>query len=141
MSDRSDFQEFLELAGRKVGSKKALAKALGIRPQSVSRFLSGEYAPSIENCFLLADLTGESIIDVLRLAGKTEIAAGLVKHFGERKRDNVTPRERELLALWDKLSHGARQSFLTLMEESATKSQPSDRRRSRSGDSSKNQAG
>lgn len=115
MSDRSELREFLEIAGQKIGSKKELAKALGVRPQSISRFLSGEYSPSIENCFLLADLTGEPILSVLRMAGKSDLADSMVKHFGERKRDQLKPKERKLLDVWDKLPQKNREILFTLM--------------------------
>jgi hypothetical protein len=69
----------------KVGTQKALGKALGLSKQRISSALAGRGYPfGVLNCLKLARLIGERDWLVLRAAGKPEIADMLEQAYSHR---------------------------------------------------------
>lgn len=87
-------RELLDRALEKLGQKQRVAKLLGIKPPWFSRVYNGT-APSgslgMEPCFKLADLLGESPQDVLRLAGKADMADALDRLYGTTRTGSALP--------------------------------------------------
>jgi hypothetical protein len=76
------FQELLEQAAKRLGSKQALATAIGITPGRLSRLLGGEYSMEVINCLRLAKIISRKPDDVLRMAGKDDVADLIVELYG-----------------------------------------------------------
>lgn len=91
MSDTRAFRELvLDLANRH-GSLSALAQQLGLSPSRLSRVANGTPGASMEvvNCLRLAQLAGQSPAQVLRAAGKADVADLLDGLYG--RIDSVLP--------------------------------------------------
>lgn len=116
----SEFRDLLEEAARGYPTKKAFARAIGITPGRLSRVLGGEHSLDVANCLTLARLTGESPSRVLRVAGKGDIADAIEALYGPTAK-SVSPKERELLDVWNALTPRARDGLrLTMAELSRT---------------------
>jgi hypothetical protein len=78
--------------------------------------LGGEHSLDVGNCLTLAKATGESPSRVLRVAGKGDIAAAIEELYGPGA-TSVSPKEREILDVWNALTQRAREGlFLTMRE-------------------------
>lgn len=108
----SAFTEFLASAARQFRTKQEFAAALGITPGRFSRLLRGEFSMEVVNCLRLAKLSGESPAQVLRLAGKSEIADLIDELYA---RQPLTQAQRELIAVWDAIPAEAREAFGTML--------------------------
>lgn len=101
----TSFQELLNRIAKQFPTRQALAKALGINASRLSRALNGtDRLPfNIANCLKLAQLSGEPASDVLRAAGKADIANLIESLYGEERR--VTdPALQDLLKHWPTFS-------------------------------------
>lgn len=97
-----DFSSLLQVVAAKFQTKKELADAIGISASRLSRALQneGQYTFNVENCLRLADVSGESASDVLRAAGKGEIADLLERLYGGARPAALPSEERELVNRW-----------------------------------------
>src|SRR5262245_2502503 len=66
------------------GSKAELARAVGIKPSTVSHLLAGA-TPGIELCLKLAQVTGRSPTKILQSAGKRDLASLIERLYGEAR--------------------------------------------------------
>lgn len=120
----SDFGEFLEDLAKQFPTKQAFAEAIGITPSRFSRVLAGTYTLNVLNCLRLAKAAGRSPSVVLRAAGKREIADLIEALYGPGA-TSVSPKEREVLDLWNGLTPRAREGLrLTLSELPRTPAKP-----------------
>jgi hypothetical protein len=69
-----------ELVTQFGGSKGELAKAVGIRPSALSRFV--HTPPNVETCLRLARVTGANPSRILRAAGRGDVADLLESLYG-----------------------------------------------------------
>jgi transcriptional regulator with XRE-family HTH domain len=109
-----EFRDLLETAAKKYPTKKEFAKAIGITPGRLSRVLGGEHSLDVGNCLTLAKLTGESPSRVLRVAGKGEIADAIETLYGPAA-PSISPRDREVLRVWNNLSPRAQENLRVIM--------------------------
>lgn len=112
----SEFRDLLEAAAKAYPTKKAFARAIGITPGRLSRVLGGEHSLDVGNCLTLARLTGESPSRVLRVAGKVDIAEAIEAVYGPSAK-SVSPKEREILEIWNALTQRAREGLWLTMSE------------------------
>jgi transcriptional regulator with XRE-family HTH domain len=110
------FRQFLETAARRFPSKQALAKAIGITPGRLSRVLKGEHSLDVVNCLRLAKLTGDSPGEVLRVAGKNEVAE-LIEGFYGRAAPAIHPADRIVVDRWHALTAPQRELMLTVIDQ------------------------
>jgi transcriptional regulator with XRE-family HTH domain len=113
----TDFSKFLAGIAAEFPSKKALADAIGMSQPRLSHALSGEgaYTFSVENCLRLAKVSNRSPIEVLRAAGKDDVAELLAFLFPKAGRPTVTGEQRQLLDDWDLLDEDERKAFRLLI--------------------------
>lgn len=97
----SAFTELLNRIADGFPTRHALAKALDINASRLSRALNGSegFPFNIENCLRLAKVSGEPASDVLRAAGKSDIAELIEALYGPEKHVTDTTL-RDLLAQW-----------------------------------------
>jgi transcriptional regulator with XRE-family HTH domain len=112
-----EFRHFLEAAARRYPSKQALARAIGITPGRLSRVLKGEHSLDVINCLRLAQLTGDAPGDVLRVAGKQDVAELLAALYGEAP--TLSPADREVLEAWRTLNLYQRELLRALIDDMA----------------------
>lgn len=78
-----NFLELLERLERRYGSKQAVAAAIGITPSRYSRVRRGNaYGLNTENCLRLAVIGEWDVDQVLRAAGKADVADMLAILYG-----------------------------------------------------------
>src|SRR4029453_9799553 len=81
-----DLPDMIREAAQHFGSKSALAHAVGINASRLSRLAHhGEYSLNIENCLRLAKVAGLPASDVLRAAGKGDIADLIESLYDDRR--------------------------------------------------------
>jgi hypothetical protein len=105
----TEFVEMLNRISERFPTRTAFAKALGINASRLSRALNdvGERPFNVKNCLRLAKVSGESPAEVLRAAGKADIAELIESLYGPEK--TVTdPVVVSLLAKWDHLTNDER---------------------------------
>lgn len=84
-----DFTDLLNRIADRFPTRLALAKALDINASRLSRALNGtdkHTSFNIENCLKLAQVSGEPPADVLRAAGKGDIAELIESLYGPERR-------------------------------------------------------
>jgi plasmid maintenance system antidote protein VapI len=119
-----EFRDLLEAAAKRYPTKRAFARAIGITAGRLSRVLGGEHSFDVGNCLTLAKLTGESPSRVLRVAGKSDIADAIEALYGPGA-VTVSPKERQILDVWNALTERARQGLsLTMSELSRARDAP-----------------
>lgn len=115
----TDFQSCLDRAAKHLGSKVALARALGIDPTRISRLMkgAGDYTRlNFENCLRLAAILDESPEEVLRAAGHTEQALLLEQLCGPPPGERpIKSSEWQLLHMWRQLPAARQAAILTLL--------------------------
>lgn len=80
----NDLQTLLQQLVDRYGTQTALAKAIRITDSRLAKVLKGESgALSVLNCLRLAKVAGISPSQILRAAGKSEIAALIEDMYGE----------------------------------------------------------
>jgi len=110
--------ELLAAQARRLGSVSAVAKALGISPSRLSRVGRGDYSLEVVNCLKLAQLSGEPATEVLRAAGKGDVADLLESQFG-KGRPQLPASHRLLLEKWETIPPSVREHFLVLIDHAA----------------------
>lgn len=101
---KAGLSELLEDALTQAGSRRALAAAMGITRQRLSRILRGEGgSPSPESCLRLARAQHRKAFTVLRAAGHVELADLLVELHGEPD-ERLTPTDRRWRRLRERLT-------------------------------------
>jgi hypothetical protein len=96
-----EFAELLNRAVPRFTSKKAMAKAIGLSPTRLSHALKGgEYPFNVENCLRLADVADIPPREVLRAAGKAEIADLLDRLYPRAGKPSLTATEWKLVVLF-----------------------------------------
>lgn len=113
----NDFTRYLQQVADGFPSRRALAEALGISAPRLSHALSGNggYTLNVENCLRLAMVANRPAAEVLRAAGKKEIADLLDHLYPRAGRPAVTGAERQLLDHWAALTDEEREAFALLM--------------------------
>lgn len=98
---------------------RAFAAALNLDETHLSRAMGPRGLPfDVLRCLRLAELTGESAIAVLRVAGKKAIADHLDRLFGEQT-SSLTVDQRELLAAYAAVQPHVRQAVLVIVKAMA----------------------
>lgn len=111
------FKELLREGAKKFASQQAFAEALGVSTARLNRALNkGDYPFNVLNCLRLARVTDERPSDVLRAAGKGEIADLIERSYGNA--NALTASQQEALDLWGRISSGLRASLLEVMRTS-----------------------
>lgn len=113
-----DFKALLKRIAESFDSQDALARAIGINGSRLSRAINvGDFPFNVENCLRLAKISGESPSEILRAAGKKDIANLLESLYGPDRTKLLTVEERELLDRWDALSPKGREALKTLIAD------------------------
>lgn len=111
------FPDRLKAIASRFASKKALADAVGVSQGRLSRALKGDdnYSFNVENCLRLADVSGEPASEILRAAGKADVADLLERLYGGARPATLPAEERELLTRWRFLSPDAKENLKGLI--------------------------
>jgi hypothetical protein len=115
------FRALLKRLKKHYPSVRAFAYAIDVDPSHLSRAMSATGQPfDVRGCLRLAVVTGANPADVLRAAGKTEIA-DLIEQLYGAPQVLLTPEQQELLAAFSAiLDPVVRQSLITLARSSGT---------------------
>lgn len=118
------------------GTQTALAKAIGITDSRLAKVLKGDAgALSVLNCLRLAKVAGLPPSQILRAAGKSEIAALIEDMYGESAQPTISleqfTREELIEKWWPDLSPTARAALHALLNELAPERRPPKKRRRR----------
>jgi transcriptional regulator with XRE-family HTH domain len=116
----SDFSKYLQRIAEEFATKKALADAIGMGQPRLSHALSGEdgYTFNVENCLRLAKIANRPASEVLRVAGKGDIAE-LLEHLYPRPGKRITGEQRDLLDDWALLDTDEQDAFRRLIRARA----------------------
>lgn len=115
--EKTEFQRLLDTAERQCGQKQLAAQAIGITPSRYSKLYGGEdYSLSVENCLRLAKVTRRPPAEVLRAAGKVEIATLLDELYGAPSAATMLPPDVQALAsLIERMTEAQRQAIAPAM--------------------------
>lgn len=113
----SDFDELLAPYLAERGGKTRLAAALGMTPSGLGRGIQARTL-SIENLLMLAKHIGRPASEVLRAAGKAEVADLIEDLYGEG-RPPLGGAKAELLSLFEQLPAAMQEAALAWMRASA----------------------
>lgn len=94
----STFSKFIDGLIERYGTSHAVAELIGMSASAFSRGTHNEATLSVDNLLKLAEGTGESPTEVLRLAGKGELADRIERLYGP-PRAPLSAQARALLAL------------------------------------------
>lgn len=120
--EAENFKALLNRIAKQFPSRAALAKALEITPSRLSRALNtGDFPLNVVNCLRLAKLSGESPADILRAAGKTDVAELIEGLYGKDRTRLLSTAERELIDDYEALTPRAREALRTLLNDLAPK--------------------
>lgn len=109
------FQLLLQRTASRFRSEKALADRLGIGAPRLNRALNkGDFSFNVLNCLRLADASGEHPSEVLRAAGKGDVADLIERLYGVDA-EPLASDEREVVELYRGLPDEVRQSALTFL--------------------------
>jgi hypothetical protein len=124
-----NFKALLNRIAGRFASRQDFAKALKITPSRMSKVLnSGDLPLNVTNCLRVAKLSGESPSEILRAAGKADVAELIESLYGEDRTQLLSAAERELLDEWSRLTPRGRESLRALIAElQPRKSKPSKR--------------
>jgi DNA-binding phage protein len=112
-----NLKELLLAAIDRFGNQQAVGEQVGVDRTRISRAMRGEHSLEVVNCLRLAKAMDMNPAEVLRAAGKADVAA-LLEGFYEQP--SISPSERELLKRWATLTDSSRRSLLAVMQELAT---------------------
>lgn len=132
IAKRMTFAEYLRAAYMDSGFKtqKELAQALDIEEARLSRVMKGtdQYAAfNVENCLRLAHFSGRPAGEVLRAAGKSDVA-DLLDALYPKATKAVPPREHKLLTFFRELpdeKQGLASDLVRALAETVEKRQSS----------------
>lgn len=95
----ADFRALLRSLVQRYGTKDALGKLIGMSGSRVGRAIDGQYSFNITNCLKLSKATGAPASQVLRAAGKGDVADLIESLYGaERVPEREESREPALVA-------------------------------------------
>jgi transcriptional regulator with XRE-family HTH domain len=117
-SNVADFRALLQRIAGAYPTHRALAKAIGVTPSRLSRAMSGSGGDvpfNIENCLKLASVSGESPSEILRAAGKGNVADLIESVYG--REPEFTSKDREILEAWRALSPRAQGAMAALLDD------------------------
>jgi hypothetical protein len=118
VADFQVFRGFLDEAESLYGLKKTVAERIGIDAAHYTKVYKGEaYALNIENCLQLARLIARRPSDVLRAAGKGDLADLLDATYGETRYEPIPggAKGAELLRRWAEFDDEQRDALLTVL--------------------------
>jgi hypothetical protein len=114
------FKELLNRIVDKFPSRLAFAREIGMTSSRLSRALNeGDFPFNVANCLRLAKISGESATDILRAAGKEDVADLIESLYGKDRTRLLTAPERELLDDFESLTPRARESLKILLRDLA----------------------
>jgi transcriptional regulator with XRE-family HTH domain len=113
----SDFPEYLRRILKTFESQRAMADAVGITPQRLSRAMagSGDFPLNVENCLRLAKAANRPPREVLEAAGKREIAELIDFLYPRAGRPTITGEQKQLLDDWSLLDDDERKGIRLLI--------------------------
>src|ERR1051326_4636029 len=99
------FKELLSRVVDKFPTRLAFAKAIGMTSSRLSRALNtGDFPFNVANCLRLAKISGESPTEILRAAGKKDVADLIESLYGKDRTRLLTTSEKELLDMWNAMT-------------------------------------
>lgn len=125
----NDLQTLLTRLVDRYGTQTALAKAIGITDSRLAKVLKGESgALSVLNCLRLAKVAKMSPSQILRAAGKSDIAALIEDMYGESAQPVLTG-DAAVRELWPDLSPKAKDLLRGFLHEVGGEKKPPRRKR------------
>lgn len=125
----NDLQTLLKRLVDRYGTQTALAKAIGITDSRLAKVLKGESgALSVLNCLRLAKVARMSPSQILRAAGKSDIAALIEDMYGESAQPALTG-DAAVRELWPEISPKAKELLRGFLQEVGTEKKPPRRKR------------
>ena len=127
-----DFKTLLNRVADGFETREAFAKALGINSSRLSRALNtGDFPFNVTNCLRLAKVSGESATEILRAAGKADVAALIEELYG--KQSTLSADERQTVAFIRALPREAREGLDGFIRGLAAHEDRKDQRRRKAG--------
>lgn len=121
MTKQGPLLELLIEVRDRLGSNHALAQALGLSDSRTGRLLRGERESlNTLNCLKFAVLAERDPSEILRAAGKAEIATAIESMYGRSARPTtaaIGPDEAGLLKAWRTLGASQQQTLRVLLRE------------------------
>ena len=115
-----DLQTLLNRLVDRYGTQTALAKAIDITDSRLAKVLKGDSgAFNVLNCLRLAKVAKLSPSQVLRAAGKADVAALIEELYGESAHPPLTAESAAATAKEPRLSPKAKELWRALVEEMA----------------------
>jgi len=125
----NDLQTLLKRLVDRYGTQTALAKAIGITDSRLAKVLKGESgALSVLNCLRLAKVARMSPSQILRAAGKSDIAALIEDMYGESAQPALTS-DAAVRELWPDISPKGKELLRSFLDEVGAKKPPPRRKR------------
>lgn len=116
MNDLETFVEGLVGKGRPYQTWGDLAAATGLTLSAFSRGVKKEGTLNVENCLRLAETTGIAASQVLRTAGKGDIAELIERLYGKA---DLTPAEAKLIGQFRMVDSSAQVTIFSVAESLA----------------------
>lgn len=113
----TQFADYLRKLQSGFDTQRAMADAVGITPQRLSRAMQGQgdFPLNVENCLRLAKAANRPPVEVLRAAGKNDVAELLEFLFPRAGKPAITGDERDLLDEWRALNDEERTALRLLI--------------------------
>lgn len=113
----TDFPKYLREIAESFPSKAALAEAIGIQPSRLSHALkgTGSYTFNVENCLRLAKAANRPAGEVLRAAGKADVAELLEFLFPDAAAPPITAEQRRVIEDFESLTEQERSALRLLV--------------------------
>jgi len=110
------FKELLNRIAEKFPTRLAFSKAIGMTSSRLSRALNeGDFPFNVANCLRLAKISGESPTEILRAAGKEDVADLIEALYGREA--EFTVKEREILEAWRAATPRAQEAIRSLLND------------------------
>jgi hypothetical protein len=112
-----DLIDLLRKHAATFGTQREYAQALGISEARLNRILnrkSGGYVLNVANCLRFAALSGERASEVLRAAGKGDVAELIEQLYGPGQ-ESLTKGQRDVLRLFEAIDDAPTRHAVLLM--------------------------
>lgn len=109
-----NLNDLLTEAIERFGNQQAVGEQVGVDRTRISRAMRGEHSLEVVNCLRLAKALDRNPGQVLRAAGKADVAELLEGFYAQ---PTISQAERELLKRWAGLTEASRRSLLAVMQE------------------------
>lgn len=113
----NDFQKLLQDISAQFPTTLAMAKAIGVNASRLSRALNGDSYPfDALRCLRMAHATGRNATQILRAAGKGELADLIERLYGDASKKSMNAEQSALLENFNRADRQSQHALLTLAQ-------------------------